>query len=75
MYFFRLEYNDEQRLFHFEDDLDLPIDFKRGWLPISEKVAYDDCIRFVDYIEKKYKEDYPDFFKIYLEFDLYKRLN
>lgn len=74
MYFFRLEYNIEQRLFHFEDDLDLPIDFRKGWLPISDKLEYNECIRFVEYIDNKY-EEYPDFYKIYLEFDLYNRLN
>jgi len=75
MYFFRLEYNVNQRLFHFEDNLELPIDFKKGWLPISFELEYDECIRFVEYIDKKYNEEYPDFYKIYLEFDLYNRLN
>ena len=75
MYFFRLEYNVNQRLFHFEDDLDSPIAFISGWLPIADKLEYDECIRFVDYIDKKYNEDYPDFYIIYLEFDLYNRLN
>jgi hypothetical protein len=74
MYFFRLEYNIEQRLFHFEDDLELPIDFRKGWLPISDKLEYSECIRFIEYIDNKY-EEYPDFYKIYLEFDLYNRLN
>jgi len=75
MYFFRLEYNIKQNMFHFEDDFDNPIDFKNGWLPISFELEYNECIRFVEYIDKKYNEEYPDFYIIYLEFDLYNRLN
>jgi hypothetical protein len=75
MYFFRLEYNVHNKLFHFEDDLELPSDVTQGWMPISYELEYSECIRFVEYIDNKYNEDYPDFFKIYLEFDLYNRLN
>lgn len=62
-------------MFHFEYEVEKPVDIRSGWITIGEYIEYNECVRFVDFIEKKYGEDYPDFFIIYLEYELFYRMN
>lgn len=72
-YYFRIEYNDSIKMFHFEDDLEKP--YIDGWFPICEYLRYEECVDFVEFMNKKYGEDFPHFFRVYLEFQLFQRLN
>lgn len=62
-------------MFHFEDDTKKPIDIYSGWIIIDDYLEYNECLRFVDFLDKKYGEEYPSFYIVMLEYDLFHRLN
>ena len=71
---FRIEYDSITESLHFEDYMS-ESNFHKGFFVISNCVSYADSMRFINYLKKRYPFDLPDFFVIYLEFQLFLSLN
>lgn len=53
---YRLEYNQNQGLFHFED-VEKNNKNTNGWYCVCDKISQNQCIEFTDKIEEKYNGD------------------
>ena len=71
---FRIEYDTINEELYFGDPM-IEKDYNDGFFVISECVSYSDSIRFIDYLKNRYPFDLPDFFRTYLEFQLFLSLN
>lgn len=61
----QLEYSEKQGLFHFNTEPEKKA--AADWIILS-KIYLDDAILFTEYIEKQYKDNYPDAHTIKLLF-------
>ena len=66
---YRLEYNQKQGLFHFED-IEKNNKKTNGWVCICDTISQNQCIEFTDIIDEKYSsdKDYPTTETIKAEF-------
>ena len=71
---FRIEYDAINEELYFGDPM-IEKDYNDGFFTISECVSYSDSIRFIDYLKNRYPFDLPDFFILYIEFQLFLSLN
>lgn len=71
---YRFEYNEKQRCFHCETDLDKDCS-RTGWV-VLKTMSSDECEEFTDFMDKKYivgrkSGQFPELKVVKLELDLF----